>query len=280
MKEITSDTGRAPRNIVDPSIYDKDYFLKDNEGWREWERNIETDLHPKFKRALGLAGPLKGKNILDIGCGRAELVYYCVKQGARACGIDYSPAAIEIAARTIERLPEALRPSARAILGDIGTYDPPDKYDIVFMIEIAEHMHDWQLKEGFEKIDKILSPDGKLIIMTPNYLYEKILSPLKRILNIPGNCIKWPMRILRGRYKPKSFKELAGKIFRVAMDRGELNRKMHVNVTTRETLKRLLSGFDVKIWCEDHSKNALSLLTGHWWGREIIVIAAKKRAIS
>lgn len=280
MEDNTNDEACATRKIVDPSIYDKDYFLKDNEGWREWEGNIETDLHPKFKRALELAGSVNGKNVLDIGCGRAELVYYCVKRGARACGIDYSPAAIGIAAETIDRLPQALRPSAKAIFGDIGNYDPPDKYDIVFMIEIAEHMHDWQLKEGFEKIDKILTSDGKLIIMTPNYLYEKILSPLKRILNIPVNCIKWPLRILGGRYKPSSFKELIGKIFRVKMDRGELNRKMHVNVTTRGTLKRLLSGFDVKIWCEDHSKNLLSLLTGRWWGREIIVIASKKRAIS
>ncbi len=280
MKNSISDEVRAPRKIVDPSIYDKDYFLKDNEGWREWKGNIETDLHPKFKRALELAGSVNGKNVLDIGCGRAELVYYCVRRGAQASGIDYSRAAIEIAARTIDRLPQTLRPFAKVILGDIGTYDPPDKYDVVFMIEIAEHMHDWQLKDGFEKINKILTPDGKLIVMTPNYHYEKILSPIKRILNIPGNCIKWPLRILRGRYKPNSLRELIGKIFRVGKDRGELNKKMHVNVTTRGTLKKLLAGFDVKIWCEDHSKNLLSLLTGRWWGREIIIIAAKKNAIS
>ncbi|MDD2954652.1 MAG: class I SAM-dependent methyltransferase, partial [Parabacteroides sp.] len=187
---------------------------------------------------------------------------------------------IEIASETINRLPQALQSSAKAILGDIGTYDPHEKYDIVFMIEIAEHMHDWQLKEGFEKINKILSPEGRLIIMTPNYYYEKILSPLKRILNIPGNLIKWPLRVIRGKYKPASFLELAGKIFRVGTDRGELNKKMHVNITTRGTLKKLLSGFDVKIWCEDHSKNLLSLLTGRWWGREIILIASKKDAVS
>lgn len=265
-----------PQKIVDPAIYDKDYFLRDNEGWREWEGEFEINPHPKFKRALELAGPLDGKNVLDIGCGRAELVYYCVKRGAAALGIDYSPAAIEIAAGTVDKLPQPLRSYAKAVVGEIGTYNFTDRYNIVFMIEIAEHMYDWQLREAFEKIKNILKPDGKLIIMTPNYQYEKILSPLKRILNIPGNCIKWPIRIIRGKYKPKSFRELMGKVFRVAVDRGELNKKMHVNITTRGTLKKLLAGFDVKIWCEDHSKNPLNLLTGRWWGREIIVVAVKK----
>jgi len=265
-----------PQKIVDPAIYDKDYFLRDNDGWREWEGKFDTNPHPKFKRALELAGSVKGKNVLDIGCGRAELVYYCVKHGATALGIDYSPAAIEIAEQTIDRLPKTLRSSAGVTVGEIGTYDLADKYDIVFMIEIAEHMHDWQLIEGLEKISNALNPGGKLIIMTPNYLYEKILSPLKRILNIPGNCIKWPLRILRGKYKPKSFREMTEKIFKVVADRGELNRKMHVNVTTRGMLRKLLAGFDARIWCEDHSKNPLSLLAGRWWGREIIVVATKK----
>lgn len=265
-----------PKEIVDPAIYGKEYFLRDNEGWKEWEAGLEAARHPKFERALELAGDVRGKDVLDIGCGRAELVYYCVKEGARALGIDYSSSAIEVAAETVKRLPEEMRNSAGVAVGEIGTFALPGKYDIVFMIEIAEHMHDWQLKEAFAKINSALKPGGKLIIMTPNYLYEKILSPVKRIVNIPGNCIKWPIRILRGKYKPKSFREVIGKMFRVAVDRGELNRKMHVNVTTRGTLKKLLTEFDLKIWCEDHSKNPISLLTRHWWGRDIVAIASKK----
>lgn len=260
---------------VDPGLYDKAYFLTDNEGWREYESGLDGNIHPKFKRALEIAGDIKGKNILDIGCGRGEMIYYCVKRGARVLGMDYSEAAIEIARTTINKLLSELRTSAKAEVGDIVKYDFTEKYDIVFMIEIAEHMYDWQLKAGLEKIRNILNPGGRLIIMTPNYLYEKILSPLKRIINIPLNLIKWPVRVLRGKYRPKSFKELSGKMLKVVVDRGELNKKMHVNVTTPKNIKDSLAGFEVKIWCEDHSKNILSLLTGKWWGREIVAVATK-----
>ncbi|MBN2453865.1 MAG: class I SAM-dependent methyltransferase [Candidatus Omnitrophica bacterium] len=266
-----------PGKIVDPSIYNREYFLGDNEGWKEWHSGLDGNMHPKFQRALELAAPLHGKSVLDIGCGRAELIYYCVKRGARAHGIDYSAAAIELAKETISRLPQELAMMAKATVGEIGTFETNENYDVVFMVEIAEHMYGWQLKEAFEKILDMLKPGGTLIVMTPNYLYEKILLPIKRIVNIPLNLIKWPLRIIRGKYSPKSFGELMGRIFKVRVDRGELNRKMHVNVTTPGNIRRYLSEYDAKVWCEDPSRNILSLLTGRWWGREIIAVAVKRK---
>lgn len=261
--------------IVDPAIYDKDYFLSDNDGWREWKEGLDSNLHPKFRRALELAGPIAGKRVLDIGCGRGELIYYCVKSGASVLGIDYSSAAVEIANQTIDRLPPEQKVRAKAAVGNAESYNFTDRYDVVFMIEIAEHMYDWQLKAAIAKIESILNPGGRLIIMTPNYLYEKWFSPVKRIVNIPFNMVKWPLRIIKGKYRPKSLGELFGKIFKVNVSRGELNKKMHVNVTTRSTLKSYLKAFDAKVYCKDHSKNLLSIIVTPWFGRDIEAVATK-----
>jgi 2-polyprenyl-3-methyl-5-hydroxy-6-metoxy-1,4-benzoquinol methylase len=262
--------------IVDPALYDKNYFLTDNDGWREWEKGLDSKLHPKFKRALELAGSVAGKNVLDIGCGRGELIYYCVKNGSSALGIDYSQAAIEIANQTLKCLPLDLRQKAKVAVGNAESYNFTERYDLVFMIEVAEHIYDWQLREAVDRIKSILNPGGKLIIMTPNYLYEKWFSPIKRVANIPSNLFKWPLRIIRGKYRPKSFQDLFGKIFKVKVDRGELNRKMHVNVTTRAKLKSYLQDFDAKVYCTDHSKNLLSLIAKKWFGRDIEAIAIRK----
>ena len=256
----------AKGKIVSPDLYSTEYYLSDNEGWEEYRNGLSQNIHPKFVKALAIADPKKGQNILDIGCGRGELLYYCVARGAKALWIDYSAAAIEFATRTIKKLPKEKQRLAEARVGDIGTYNFQDKYDTIFMIEIAEHMHDWQLTEAFRKIKDMLKPGGRLIIMTPNYYYEKYLSPIKGVMNVPLNIAKWPFRALRGKFKP---------IFRIRIDRGELNRKVHVNISTVARLKRLLVGFQVKIRCEDHSKNFVSLLTAGWWGREIIAIATK-----
>jgi len=262
--------------IVNPDLYSEDYYYTDNEGCLEYKTGLESCMHEKFKRALELASPNKGDNILDIGCGRGELVYYCAKIGAKALGIDYSSAAIHISRKTIERIPEDRRHLGRAELGDVCTYNFDEIYDAIFMIEIIEHMHDWQLAEAFKKIYAILKNDGKLIITTQNYYYEKFLSPIKRVINIPLNIFKWPVRIIRGKYRPKNVNELLSKIFKVRINRGQANRMMHINVLTPNKIKMLLNNFDVKVECRDNSKNIVTLITRKWWGRDIIAIAKKK----
>lgn len=265
------------KDIVNPELYSKSYYLTDNEGHSEYTSGINRHIHPKFNRALEIAKPSKADTVLDVGCGRGELLYYCAKNGAKALGIDYSKAAIDISKEAIRNLPTNLQHLTQAEVADITSYNFKEKYTIIFMIEIAEHMHDWQLVKAFSKINEILDNNGRLIIMTPNYYYEKYLSPIKRLVEIPWNLIKIPLRILRGKYKPKTLKEIFCKIFRIKLDRGELNKMMHVNITTPNKIKKLLAAFDIEIRCEDHSKNIISLIMQKWWGRDIVVVATKKR---
>jgi 2-polyprenyl-3-methyl-5-hydroxy-6-metoxy-1,4-benzoquinol methylase len=266
----------AKKAVVDPGIYSRDYFLADNEGWREYEGGLDACVHPKFARALEIARPAAKDTVLDIGCGRGELLYYCAKMGAEALGLDYSAAAVEIARQTIRRLPPELQGRARAEIGDPCTYEFGKKFSIVFMIDTLEHMHDWQLEEAFGRINSMLSGGGRLIIITPNHYYEEFLSPLKRLADLPLNLLKIPLRLARGRYKAADAWPLFLKAFRIRQDRGELNRAMHVNVATPAKVRRLLAAFDAKVTCEDPSTNVLSLLARRWWGRNIVAVARKR----
>ena len=261
---------------IPPYIYTKEYYLQDNEGYSEYSLNLDSHIHPKFYKALKIAKIKPGETVLDVGCGRGELLYYCAKQGAQALGIDYSQSAIDIAKETMKRLPKELQSKTQAHVGEAETFNYQHKYDVIFFIEITEHMHHWQLERAFAKFNNILSENGRLIIMTPNFLYEKYLQPLKKLFDIPCRVFKWPLRIVRGKYKPKNLNELLIKIFSIKTDRGELARKMHCNVIYPSRLKKLLKDFDVHIYCEDPSLAPLSLLLKKWMGREIIAIARKK----
>ncbi|MFH1678187.1 MAG: class I SAM-dependent methyltransferase [Candidatus Omnitrophota bacterium] len=260
---------------VNPDLYNRQYYLTDNEGYKEYEKSFQIYIHPKFIRALTIANPAKGDNVLDIGCGRGELIYYCAKKGANAFGIDYSKAAVEITQETLRKLPAELQRLAKAEIADVVTYNFNEKYDIVFMADILEHMYDWQIESAFRKIKEILNDNGRLIISTPNYYYDKYLFYIKRIINIPFNIPKISLRVLKGKYKPRSFNEFLRKIFRIKVQRDSIQ-TMHINVLTPSKLKRLLSGFDADIRCQDPSRNPVSLITGKWWGREIIAVAKKQ----
>lgn len=263
---------------VPAEIYDREYYLQDNEGCHEFKKGLDECVHPKFIRALRLAGPLHGKRVLDIGCGRGELLYYCALKGAeRVCGVDYSSAAIEIAQSTLQRIPASLGVFTHAFCADFSKHRFKETFDIIFMIDIIEHLTPEQVERGLNAIGNILSPRGQLIITTPNHYYESYLSPLKRFFDIPFKMIKEPSRLLRGKYKGSSKKELWKRIFRVRVDRGEKNRSMHVNVMTPGILRSCLKNFSAKVSCEDPSLNPLSLLLARWWGRELVAVATLRR---
>lgn len=262
-------------DIIPSDIYTREYYLTDNEGYKEY-RDLDHDIHDKFSRALRIADIRTDEHVLDAGCGRGELVYYAIKNGAgHALGIDYSQAAVDIARETIKKLPAHQQGLAEAHQGTAEGFPYSKKYDVIFFLEIAEHMHDWQLEKAFQKFYEILNPGGRLIVITPNYLYEKILQPVKLVSGVPGNAFKWALRIIQDKYEPESFLEFLKKIGKLRVDRGETSRRMHCNVLTPGRMKKLLSRFHVTVYCEDNSKNFLSMSMKRWWGRDIIAIAKK-----
>lgn len=74
---------------VKQNIYDNWQFFKQYESIREQEYNYNNLLEqPNF---LKLVPDLKGKTILDIGCGMGDFAAFCIKQGAKkVTGIDIS----------------------------------------------------------------------------------------------------------------------------------------------------------------------------------------------
>jgi len=259
-------------------LYDRHYFLTDNEGCWEFEQGLDTCMHPKFARALALAPALApGMSILDVGCGRGELLYYCAKQGVGATGVDYSQDAVALVKeRTVRLLPEPQRGLVRVVCDDIARFSLEGTFDAIFCIEVLEHLTDVQIRSLLEKARTHLKPEGRLIVTTPNFYYEFYLSPLKRFLDTPLRLLRELFRVLRGKSRAKDGRDLWRRIFRIRVSRGEQGKQMHVNVMTPAKLRALLKDFDAEVSCEDPSKNPISLLLKKWWGRNLVAVAKKK----
>lgn len=264
------------KTIVPPELYDQDYYLKGNDGFREYLDGLDTNMHDKFKRVWKFVDVKEGDKVLDLGCGRGELVYYAAKCGAKVLGLDYSEDAIKIARETVKGLPTEMQSDVVLVAGTAEDFDFPDIYDYVFMVETAEHMHEWQLRQLILKMRKHLKPGGQWILTTPNYLYEKYFEPVKRTLNVPFKFFKFLFRLPRGKYPFKSWGKFFKDVFRIRVDRGDVHKRMHCHVTTPASLKNLFVDFDVQIICEDHSINPLSLLLKKWFGRYVVVIVRHK----
>ncbi|MEI7492365.1 MAG: class I SAM-dependent methyltransferase [Bacteroidota bacterium] len=100
---------------------------------------------------------IKGKNILDIGCGTGEFLNYCKEQKLNAFGVELNRKPREAAAANY----------SLDVREKITDFAPKNlKFDCITLWHVLEHIHD--LNESMEAINKFLAPGGVLIIALPN----------------------------------------------------------------------------------------------------------------
>lgn len=96
-----------------------------------------------------------GKKVLDVGCGTGKYMKLFAQHGCPAVGVDLNPQQVEklrndgFSACLPNELPEN------------------EKFDLIFMSHVIEHLEPASLIDFLEKYLDILLPDGRLIIITP-----------------------------------------------------------------------------------------------------------------
>lgn len=114
----------------------------------QWRANLERNLGGALQ-----GEPLRGKRVLDVGCGFGRHMYVASDQGAEVVGIDLSGGvdrAYEITRR---------RPNCHVVQGNI--FDRPLRdgvFDIVWSFGVLHHMPD--PAAGFRAIVPFARPDG------------------------------------------------------------------------------------------------------------------------
>ncbi len=111
-----------------------------------------------------VAGPLRGKTVIDCGCGAGEYVRSLSALGADVWGIEYSEDKIREARR------HADLPAQRVAVGDIENLAFEDgRFDIALVNEVLEHVPDD--RQGIREVHRIVKPGGLIVVFSPNRLY-------------------------------------------------------------------------------------------------------------
>ena len=180
---------------------DKNNNYTDNFGdqWMRYPRlqldsfNGTTISQDRFFRALGLRkDELRGKLILDAGCGTGRFAEIALQAGAIVIGLDYSYAAY-VAAENLKKYT-----NFQAIRGDI--YKLPFKknsFDLVYCLGVLQHTPN--VERAFKSLPPILKKQGYLVVdyywkrlrslLSWRYLIRKVTSKLQsatvlRILSV------------------------------------------------------------------------------------------------
>jgi ubiquinone/menaquinone biosynthesis C-methylase UbiE len=157
---------------VPPDIYDDDYFLTNCNGFQQYVDSHGRDPAPRLKRAMELSAVQAGESVLDVGCGRGELLVQCALRGADATGIDYAEAAVRLAREAVDALDAALSGSVTVRQMDARRLGFPDgTFDAVFMTDVIEHLYPAELDQVMAEVRRVLKPSGRVLIHTaPNRL--------------------------------------------------------------------------------------------------------------
>ena len=136
--------------------------------WHDERERADADPRPKEPwHALTIAHlpDLRGKRVLEIGCGRGQFALYLGHQGAeQVVAADFSSAAVAHARRRVETLD-----SVTALVADVQELPFADEsFDVVISQETLEHVPDPE--RGLAELVRVTARGGTLLVTTPNYL--------------------------------------------------------------------------------------------------------------
>ncbi len=182
---------------VPADLYTDRYFREDcggNEFFRAFGPKV---LKPPLAYSLFKAELDSGMRVLDIGCGRGEILYQARLLGTWGVGTDFSGAALKISGE-VSGCPGVLCDAKSLPFADAS-------FDRIFFLGVMDHLHEWELERCFAEMARILKPGGSVIIHTcANRQYYKVWTypwrlKLARVLNKVGVRVREPAPPRSGR---------------------------------------------------------------------------------
>ena len=229
------------RKSLPSTLYTKEYFLTACEGYDEFIASEGAHLSRRLRDAFAVARVQPGMRLLDVGCGRGEIVRHCMEQGIEAYGIDYATVATEMTRDVITGMRDTLdRPvKAGVCRSDAKCLPFPDGYfDRVLLFDVVEHLYPWELQQALLDMRRVLTPNGRLVIHTaPNRWYDIYAYPwVRRVRTMMGQGSAYPT-------DPRAITPV--------------NQDVHVNeqdlLSMHRTLRR--AGFRGKVWLDSPPQN-------------------------
>jgi SAM-dependent methyltransferase len=140
---------------------------------RQVERYLNPPVDTAFplEYAFALLGDIRGKTVLDFGCGAGENIVPLVERGARVVGVDISPDLIALARRRLA----LARLEATVQVGSAYETGLPDaSVDVILCVALIHHL---DIERVRQEMERILARDGKIILKEPirfSNLYARV----------------------------------------------------------------------------------------------------------
>lgn len=208
-----------------------------------YEHERDHNVHGKAREIINVHCD-KNAKILDVGCSTGHLLYLLKKSDFKNLeGIDPSPECSNIA---------KIKFNVNVITSDLFSFKTQKKYDLIILSSVLEHLQ--LVEDGLQKVRKLLSPNGQVIIIVPDAgnFYKKLKEPfgefsIEHINFFSEDSLYYLMR----NFNCSFIKSLDGAIYSVWKSGGELKKSMQKYIAESNSklhhIDRKISGLSGKV---------------------------------
>lgn len=133
MKDTMPQVARFWNDIADE--FDAIYTGKQKSSFaRALDQWFRSDIYQRFDWVMERSGDVRGKDIVDIGCGSGRFVTELVKRGANhVTGVDVAPEMLKLSQQLVAA--DGTASKCDFVLADVLNWTPQQAYDITITIE-------------------------------------------------------------------------------------------------------------------------------------------------
>jgi 2-polyprenyl-6-hydroxyphenyl methylase / 3-demethylubiquinone-9 3-methyltransferase len=133
-----------------------------------WDKTSEFkplhEINPLRLNYIDQAIGLKGKNVLDVGCGGGILSESMAEKGARVMGIDLGEKALKVA--ELHSLESGIAVNYKLISVETLAEQQPESFDVITCLEMLEHVPN--PASVIAACSKLVKPQGHVFFSTIN----------------------------------------------------------------------------------------------------------------
>ncbi len=136
---------------------------------------FEACTAPENRFILRQLGDIRGKLLLDLGCGAGENSVYFAQRGAHCIASDYSPGMVDVAMQLAAA--HGVSITGRVINAMAIDY-PDNSFDIVYAANLLHHIPDPMMT--IREMHRVLKPGGQMCIWDP-LRHNPVINVYRRI---------------------------------------------------------------------------------------------------